>query len=311
VNGVGIRIINYGAGFLLEEVKVQVNKQGEVIIQAKDLTFSYVGSHQPALREINLEICQGDFVGITGPTGVGKTTLSYCINGVIPHFLEGTYTGDVLVKGCPVFDTSTQELSKWVGSVFQDPEAQLVSANVEEELAFGPENQALPSEEIAKRIDFALKSVGIIHLRNTSINSLSGGQKQRVAIAAVLAMLPEIILLDEPTAELDPVGTDDVFEVLKKLNEELGISVVIIEHKLEHLARYCRRLLIMEDGQIRIDGAPADIFSQWRKVQTMGVKPPQVTEFIGKLQEESKLEHQIPVTLENATLFLDNFLSGR
>lgn len=281
---------------------------GDVIIEAKNLTFSYTGSNQPALRDINLEIQKGEFIGITGPTGVGKTTLSSCLNGVIPHFLEGTYTGDVLVKGLMVFDTPIQELSKWVGSVFQDPEAQLVSANVEEELAFGPENLALPPAEIARRVDFALNSVGITQLRNSSIASLSGGQKQRVAIAAVLAMLPEIILLDEPTAELDPMGTDDVFKVLKKLNEEQGITVLIIEHKLEHLARFCHRLLIMEDGQIRIDGTPAAIFSDWRKVKNLGVKPPQVTELIGRLHDGKKLV-EIPVTLEDATVFLDNYLT--
>jgi energy-coupling factor transport system ATP-binding protein len=227
---------------------------------------------------------------------------------VIPHFIEGIYTGDVLIKGKSVFDLSSQEISKWVGSVFQDPESQLVSANVEEELAFGPENLAVTPEEIMKRIDFALQAVGIENLRGASIDALSGGQKQRVAIAAVLTMLPEIVILDEPTAELDPIGTDDVFAVLQKLNRELGITIVIIEHKLEHLAHYCHRLLIMQEGEIRIDGEPAKIFKEWRKVKELGVKPPQVTEFVGRLTDDYGAPVKIPVTLEEAKAISEGIL---
>lgn len=281
----------------------------DVVIEVQGLNFTYNGSNQQVLKDLNLTVHKGEFIGITGPTGVGKTTLSYCINGVIPHFIEGDYTGDVQIKGSSVFDLSSQEISRWIGSVFQDPEAQLVSANVEEELAFGPENLAVIPAEILKRIDFALKAVGIEHLRNSSIDSLSGGQKQRVAIAAVLTMLPEIIILDEPTAELDPMGTDDVFTVLHKLNRELGLTIIIIEHKLEHLSKYCQRLLIMDDGKILVDDAPAKIFKQWQQIQNMGVKPPQVTEFFGRLQEYYPENKNIPVTLEEAKSILNNILS--
>lgn len=284
------------------------NSNEQAIIEVKNLNFAYNGANNKALNNINLSINKGDFIGITGPTGVGKTTLSHCMNGVIPHFIEGIYTGDVLIKGKSVFDLSSQEISRWVGSVFQDPEAQLVSANVEEELAFGPENLAVKPEEIMKRIDFAIQAVGIENLRSASIESLSGGQKQRVAIAAVLTMLPEIIILDEPTAELDPMGTDDVFTVLDKLNRELGITIIIIEHKLEHLARYCRRLLIMQDGEIKIDGAPAQIFEKWREVKQLGVKPPQVTEFIGNLTTKNGKIIKIPVTLDEAKIVMNDIL---
>lgn len=282
----------------------------DVIIEARDLNFTYNGSNRQVVNNLNLTIHKGEFIGITGPTGAGKTTLSYCINGVIPHFIEGVYTGDVQIKGNSVFDLSSQEISRWIGSVFQDPEAQLVSANVEEELAFGPENLSVNPTEILKRIEFALKAVGIEHLRNSSVDSLSGGQKQRVAIAAVLTMLPEIIILDEPTAELDPMGTDNVFTVLHKLNRELGLTIIVIEHKLEHLSQYCQRLLIMDAGKILVDGAPAEIFNQWRQIQNMGVKPPQVTEFYGRLQEYCPAIKNIPVTLEEAKSMLDNILSA-
>ena len=281
----------------------------DLVIEVKDLTFTYSGSDNQALKALNLAVHKGEFIGITGPTGAGKTTLSYCLNGIIPHFIEGSYTGDVQIKGHSVFDLSSQEISRWIGSVFQDPEAQLVSANVEEELAFGPENIAIAPEEIQKRIDFALKSVGIETLRTASIDSLSGGQKQRVAIAAVLTMLPEIIILDEPTAELDPMGTDDVFSVLHKLNEEHGITIIIIEHKLEHLSKYCQRLIVMDEGQIVVDGAPAQIFAEWQKIQSVGVKPPQVTEFFGKLPGYDRQQRKIPVTLEEAEQVLNDLLS--
>lgn len=285
-----------------------LNRDG--IIEIKDLSFTYNGSNKPALHSIQLSVGKGEFIGITGSTGAGKTTLSYCINGIIPYFLEGTYCGDVSIKGQSVFDLSGQEISRWVGSVFQDPESQLVSASVEEELAFGPENQAVAPEEILVRIEFALKSVGIEHLRHATIESLSGGQKQRVAIAAVLAMRPEIIVLDEPTAELDPVGTDEVFAVLEKLNAEFGVTIIIIEHKMEHLARFCNRLLIMENGQIVMNDEPVKIFKEWRKIQSLGLKPPQVTEFFGKLGLFHENEGELPVTLDKAHEQLEVLLKG-
>ncbi|HEX3046556.1 MAG TPA: ABC transporter ATP-binding protein [Bacillota bacterium] len=281
---------------------------GEPIIEINELSFTYAGASRQALNAINLKVGKGDFIGITGPTGVGKTTLSYCLNGIIPHFLEGVYQGDVRIKGRSVFDFSSQELSRSIGSVFQDPESQLVSATVEEELAFGPENLAVEPEEIRQRINYALKAVGIEHLQNASINSLSGGQKQRVAIAAVLTMAPEILILDEPTAELDPIGTDEVFKVLKELNVESGITIIIIEHKLEHLAQFCNRLLIMNEGQIRIEGTPEEVFKEWRAILKLGVKPPQVSEFFGKILDETQPIEKIPVTLEAAKNILKNIL---
>ena len=282
-------------------------KKEEPLIAARNLSFSYHDSPTPALREINLTVSKGEFIGITGPTGAGKTTLAHCLNGVIPHFVTGDYFGDVAIEGRSVFDLTGRELSRRVGSVFQDPEAQLVSAGVEEELAFGPENLGFEPDEIERRIDFALQAVRIPHLRKASIAGLSGGQKQRVAIAAVLAMRPDILILDEPTAELDPLGTDDVFAVLRQLNVEYGITVIIVEHKMEHLAEYCRRLLVLEEGRIRIDGTPADVFSDWFGIKELGVRLPQVTEFFGNLPEEFRSGTRVPVTLEQTTAIIRRF----
>lgn len=282
----------------------QVNER---IIEVKNLDFTYQGADKPALRGINLTVRKGELIGITGANGAGKTTLSYCLNGLIPSFYEGLFAGEVRIKGRSIFDLSIREISQWVGSVFQDPETQLVSANVEEELAFGPENFGIHPIEIEKRINFALKAVGIEGLRHSTVDALSGGQKQRVAIAAVLAMFPEIIILDEPTAELDPVGTDEVFGVLRRLNREFGLTVIIIEHKIEQLAASCDRLLIMDQGRIVFDGAPDEIFRHWREVHKLGVRLPQVTEFFGKYfgSEPRKL----PVTLEEAQALAEKLLS--
>lgn len=283
-------------------------KEQDQLIEIRDLSFRYQRAEKPALTGINFSIRKGEFIGITGATGTGKTTLSYCMNGVIPYFKEGIYSGEVLLKGRSIFDLTNQEISRWVGSVFQDPEAQLVSANVEEELAFGPENLSVPPSEIEARIEFVLKAVGIENLRNSAIESLSGGQKQRVAIAAVLTMLPEIIILDEPTAELDPVGTDDVFTVLKKLNQEYGLTIIVIEHKIEHLAAFCNRLLIMDQGRIVFDDSPEQIFKSWREVKDLGVKLPQVTEFFGKLLGNESVMRKLPVTLAQAKTLAEDYL---
>lgn len=287
--------------------------QAEKIITLKSFSFGYEGSERKALNNIDFQVKKGEFLGITGPTGAGKSTLVNCINGVIPHFINGSYEGEVFVAGRCVGDTTSQELSRVIGTVFQDPEAQIISANVEEELAFGPENLGLAPKEIMERIEFSLQAVGIRHLREATVSSLSGGQKQRVAIAAVLTMLPEIIILDEPTAELDPIGTDDVFRVLKELNEKHGITVIMIEHKLEHLAQSCSRLLVLKEGRIKIDGKPSAVFVEQEKIKDLGLRPPQVTELIGRLVAAGKGRGttEIPVTLEEAKSYLDRVLARR
>ena len=283
-------------------------KEQDQLIEIKELSFTYQGAEKPALSELNFIVRKGEFIGITGATGTGKTTLSFCMNGVIPYFNEGTYTGDVLIKGRSIFDLTNQEIARWIGSVFQDPEAQLVSANVEEELAFGPENLCIPPNEIEQRISFALKAVGIENLRNSTIELLSGGQKQRVAIAAVLSMLPEIIILDEPTAELDPLGTDDVFSVLRRLNQEYGVTIIIIEHKVEYLAAFCNRLLIMDQGRIVFDDSPEQVFKGWSEINNLGIKLPQVTEFFGKFLGDQSVTGKLPVTLEQAKILATEYL---
>lgn len=277
------------------------------IITVKDLTFYYPDAPEAALQNINLTVCRGEFVGITGPTGAGKSTLSLCFNGIIPHFQVGRMGGTVLLSDTPLAAISAPELARKIGSVFQDPEAQIVSMSVEEEIAFGMENLGFSRAEMETSISRALDMAGISHLRHRSTTALSGGQKQRVVIAAVLAMMPEVLVLDEPTSELDPLGTEEIFKTLYQLNKEHGITVVLIEQKTDQLAGYLDRLLVLNQGVLLADGRPAEVFAR-RDVVELGVKIPQVTEFALLYNRHFAA---VPVTLAEGVDFIRSIAKGR
>ena len=190
------------------------------MIKIEGLTFSYSGTARPSLKGINLEVNGGEFVLVTGPSGGGKSSLCRCLNGLIPHFYGGEIAGRVSVAGMDTLKHSTKELAARVGMVFQDPENQLVSMDVEREIAFGLENLAFPRDLIARRIEESLDTLGIAGLRYRQLHELSGGEKQKVAIASVLALHPDILILDEPTSELDPKGAEEVLSVVTRLNDE-------------------------------------------------------------------------------------------
>lgn len=279
------------------------------ILEIENFTFSYPQSPQPVLKGINLSVKKGEFIGVTGPTGAGKSTLASCLNGIIPHFQGGKAQGRINLQGASIFTRSTAQISRLVGSVFQDPEAQIISTEVEQELAFGLENLGFPPGEIERRITIALDMVGITELRYRPTAALSGGQKQRVAIAAALAMLPEILVLDEPTSELDPVGTEDIFRVLNKLNQEHGITIIIIEQKTEYLAAYASRIVVLNNGAIAIDGEPWQVFSQQKELEDIGVRIPQVTRLAVMLGGDNK--YTLPLTVEQGQIFLERMLRGQ
>lgn len=276
------------------------------ILEIENFTFSYPQSLRPALRDINLSVEKGEFIGITGPTGAGKSTLACCLNGIIPHFQGGDVRGRINLQGVSIFNKSTAQISRLVGSVFQDPEAQIISSEVEQELAFGLENLGLPPREIEKRITETLELAGISELRHRSTIALSGGQKQRVAIASALAMQPEILLLDEPTSELDPVGTEEVFQVLSRLNREQGITVIVIEQKTEQLAAHAGRILVLDDGALVMDGEPWQVFSKQKELDAIGVKIPEVTRLAGMLGGGDK--YSLPLTVEQARIFIERLV---
>ncbi len=231
------------------------------IIEVKNLSYLYPNTSEPILTNINLNIDAGEMVLVTGPSGCGKTTLCRCLNGLIPHFYKGELEGEVTIANLSVTDHSICELAQHVGFVFQDPENQLFALSVEKDVAFGLENLAVPRNEIRKNVDWALDLLGISHLKDIAPFELSGGQQQRVAIASVIAMKPDIIIFDEPTSFLDPLTAKNLFEIIQKLNKELGITVLLVEHRLNLLCTYVQRIILMEQGSIRIDGNPIKVLT--------------------------------------------------
>jgi energy-coupling factor transport system ATP-binding protein len=282
------------------------------IVKIDNLAFRYKGGNVPALKDINLRVLKGEFVGVTGPAGAGKTTLLSCINGVIPHYYTGDLHGVVVADGLDVATSSFRQLASHVGSVFEDPDFQMVSISVEEEVAFGPENLGLPSEEIEGRIVDALRKTRISDLRQRAISTLSGGQKQRVAISAVLSMRPQILLLDDPTSELDPLGTQEVIAALRDLNQKLGITIIMVSQDVEQLTQNADRILLLSEGRLILDGRPREICFQHDIVEQAGVRVPQVTQFmtllLARLNRAPRLD-TIPLTVEEAALMLRGILN--
>lgn len=252
------------------------------IVNVQDLTFSYRGSSKAAIKNISLKIATGEYVVITGPTGCGKTTLCRCFDGLIPHFHRGSMSGKVIVDGISIAESAVSDLSQKVGFVFQDPENQLVALNVERELAFAPENLGLPRDEIRARVEESIEMVEIDHLRGKAPYELSGGEQQRVAIAAVLTLKPKILVLDEPTSNLDPLGARKVVELLDKLNNENGLTIILVEHRLDLVSQYANRIVVMERGGIAIEGEPRKVLS-YDLVEELGVGIPRILKLFKQL----------------------------
>ncbi len=273
------------------------------IVKLENLSFRYARGSVPALNDIDLTVRAGEFVGITGPAGAGKTTLLSCINGVIPHYYAGELHGQVIVDGLPVATSSLRDLASHVGSVFEDPDFQMVSITVEEEVAFGPENLGIAPQEIHRRIQDALTKTRIAHLRERAISTLSGGQKQRVAISAALSMLPKVLLLDDPTSELDPVGTEEVIAALRELNRQLGMTILMVSQDMERLVENADRILVLSAGRLILDGPPREICMHADTLERVGIRVPQVTEFMISLLTRLKRVPQaatIPLNVEEA-----------
>jgi energy-coupling factor transport system ATP-binding protein len=225
-------------------------------VEIRDLGWRYQGAAEPALAHVNLSISPGEWITITGPSGCGKSTLALALTGFIPHRYEGEFTGSIRMDGVETRSLSPQQLAGRASMAQQDPESQLCTLVVEDEVAFGPENLCLSPEVVHQRLEWALSSVGASHLRHRSLYTLSGGEKQRVAIAAVLSMHPRLLILDEPTANLDPRGVSEVLQVIEGLRRRHGITVMVIEHRLAPLLPLSDRLIVMADGRIVADTPP-------------------------------------------------------
>jgi energy-coupling factor transporter ATP-binding protein EcfA2 len=243
--------------------RTDARSAGDLAIDIRNVSYAYEGESETVLSNVSLTVRDGEFVLILGPSGCGKSTLLLLLNGTIPHTLKGRLEGEASVCGKPVFSTKIASFATEVGMVFQDPEAQIINTRVRDEVCFGLENLCRPAAEILESQREALDFVGLDGFGDRSIFDLSGGQKQRVSIAAVLAARPSLLVLDEPTANLDPAGMAEIFVVLERLNRA-GTTIVMVEHRVDELADRVSRVLMMDRGSIVFDGAPREAFFQRR-----------------------------------------------
>ncbi len=243
-------------------------------IDIENLGFTYPSRQNPTLQGITTRVPSGAFVLLTGPTGCGKSTLLRTLNGLIPHASVGTLTGTVCLDGNNLATQPLATTCQQAALLFQNPDDQLFCTLVEDEIAFGLENLGFPSQEIKERIAVALEQVGLSRFENREISSLSGGQKQRIALAAICAMQPQILLLDEPTSHLDPQGTRDILNIVAKLNKEIGITVILATHRTKEVAPLCDHVWLMDEGQLCLDQPKVAAFQDFGPYQRLGVQVP-------------------------------------
>ncbi len=272
------------------------------MITSEDLHFKYIGRKAQALAGIDLHVEKGETVLLLGPSGSGKSTLALCLNGLIPQVIGGRMAGQVRVAGLDTREAPVSDLAQQVGILFQDPEAQFVTMTVEDEIAFGLENLRVPPEEMEGRIQDALDEVGIAHYRRQRVDALSGGEKQRLALAALLAMRPQVLVFDEPTANLDPVGTRQVFETIAQLKRTGRYTIVIIEHKLDDLMHLVDRVVALTNaGTVLADGAPRVVFdTQAHSLLEHGIWMPQTALLAHSLRSQGVDLTPFPLTLPQA-----------
>ena len=271
------------------------------IINLQDITYKYPFTDLPALQNLSLQADEGEFLAVVGPNGAGKSTLCYALAGFVPHFFKGELTGTVEVAGMKSNETNLHEWVLNVGLAFQNPFNQISGAKftVFEEIAFGLENIGVPRDEMKQRVEDAMKLTGISDLADRSPYSLSGGQQQRVALTSILVMQPKVLVLDEPTSQMDPIGTREVFGVIRKMAEK-GMTVVLVEHKVEWIANFADRVVALHEGQILLDGNPRDVLTS-DILFDKGFGISRYTSVARKAKENRVWkEKDLPVTLDEA-----------
>ena len=270
------------------------------IIKIENLSVQYLEQEENALDKISLEVEEGEIVAILGSHGAGKTTLCLSINGIVPNMINADMFGKIEVAGEVPPSIPVRELASKVGSVFDNPEFQMSQLTVFEEVALGLQNLGVDKETIIENITTSLELVGLAGFEERSPFEISGGQQQRLAMASALSMKPQILVLDEPTSNLDPIGKEEVFTVTRRINQEEGLTVIIAEHEVEVIAEYADKVILLEQGKITQIGSPEELFPNIVDVQSnVGVRIPQITDFASKIPE--KFKGNIPVTVDQAT----------
>ncbi len=270
------------------------------MIELKEFSFRYASGKRNALQNLNLTIEDGDFIGVIGNSGAGKSTLTYAINGIVPHHYRGDFYGSVTVNGLDTVEASPEKIAVHVGSVFQDVDAQMVASMVEDELLFGLENFSVPRDEIESRVAEALKETGIPELRSRDLDTLSGGQKQKVAVAAILALRPRIIVLDEPTGELDPQSSEQIYSLLARLNRQFGTTIIAVEQKIGLLCRYVKKLLVLENGEAMVYGPVRQVLKSSERLEQIGIHVPRIVSLHKELSGLGLVHSPTPVSMDEA-----------
>lgn len=269
------------------------------MIELKNVSFKYELQEEKTIKNMDLYVKQGEFVGIIGKNGSGKTTLCNIIRGIIPDFIQGHISEDIVIDGKNIDDIERGEMAELVGFVFQNPFSQIsgIKKTVFEEIAYGLENLGVEREEIRQRVTDVIKLLKIEDLQDKNPNELSGGQSQRVAIASIIVMNPKILIFDEPTSQLDPLGTEDIFDILKLLKSQ-NKTIILVEHKIDLIAEYADRVVVMDNGEIIFNGETHEVLSN-DKIEQHNVSMPIVSKLAYKLNEEKPgFFKNIPITLD-------------
>ena len=282
------------------------------IVKMKNVAYSYPNSEEQTLKQINFEAPKGKFTVVMGKTGAGKTTSLLCLNGIIPQLHEGKLAGEIEVSGLDVSKYRIQTLSKYVGIVMQDTATQVFGSTVEEDIAFGPRNYLVPREEIKRRINMSLHRVRLEGYEKRQTSQLSGGEKQRLAIAGILAMQPGIIVLDEPTSELDPLGREEIYTTINDLNKEQDTTIIAVEHSSQEVCEKAERIVIINDGTTVWDGDPKDFFRDENLVIENGIKPLPVSKIGWRLYKENLIEKEdIPLNVNQAYQLIKSLIGDK
>ncbi|KXB62644.1 ABC transporter ATP-binding protein [Olsenella sp. DNF00959] len=282
------------------------------LVSLDRVSFTYEGGGSPAVDDLCLDIAPGDFLGVIGPSGAGKTTLCSVLSGAVPHHFAGEFRGVATVCGMDSCEVGLTDVSRKVGSVLQDIDAQMVASSVEDEMLYGLENFGVPHDQIPGRIGEALATCGISGLLHREVATLSGGQKQKLAIAAILAIRPSVMVLDEPTAALDPASSLMVFQTLRELNRREGITVVVVEQKVALLCEFCRHVAVLREGRLALLGTPREVFSHSEELRSMGVDSPRVTRVSNLLRSRGLArEGDVSLTVGEAAALVSRVVGER